>query len=112
MRLVVAANVLVAGFAQVVPDWSACWHLTRSVDMVLQDAGHPVYFVVEVTEMHIFYLNHLAKKQLVYPETTNVRILVVLVNNRCARRGGLIVVNGTLDIWETSTDISTRKRPQ
>ena len=54
------ASVLVPGFAQVVPDWRAPWHLTRKVDVVLQDVGHPVYFVVEVTEVHFFYLNILA----------------------------------------------------
>lgn len=64
----VAANVLVPGVAQVLPDWSAVRHLTRSVDVMLQDEGHPVNFVVEVTQVHIFCLNPLAKVYSVFLE--------------------------------------------
>jgi hypothetical protein len=71
---VVAANVLDPGLVQVVPDWTAARHLTRSVDVVLQDEGHPVYFVVEVTQVHIFCFNSLAKLQSVSPEMEYVRI--------------------------------------
>lgn len=52
----VEANVLVPGFAHVLPDWRAASHLTRSVLVVLHDEGHPVYFVVETNQVHIFLL--------------------------------------------------------
>lgn len=57
----VEANVLVPGFAHVLPDWRATSHITKSVFVVLHDEGHPVYFVVETTQVHIFCSNFISK---------------------------------------------------
>lgn len=48
---------------------------------MLQDEGHPVYFVVEVTKVHIFCLNPLAKVESVFPEMSYVRIFGIAVNS-------------------------------
>ena len=54
---VVSANVLVTGFAHMVPDWHAASPLTRWVCIVLHDEGYPVYFVVEFKNVHIVLLS-------------------------------------------------------
>src|ERR1700761_3705878 len=44
------------GLRNMLPDWIAASHSTRSVLVVLHDEGHPVYFVVETNQVHIFVL--------------------------------------------------------